>query len=276
MKPAYAFHVVGCLLLVGCYSNPLYKGYAAKPLGLDTRYPNLVRELTTAPAGQRALIDSACFSLSSLDPERTTRPDLQSKCLQQRNEAIAALVISSEDACLMHRRSMYGNEAVTNITFGTLTNLFSGAAAAITNEKYRPVYAALALFSNSERSLINETIYKQILVTSVDKKIVEMRESRMQAIAQEWKKPLAEYGMNEAIQDVVRLHATCSFMDGLHKALEEGTQDQTGQRILRLRASLQVLDAEYGRLQDKGTPAANGLRTRIENINKVLMKEEVK
>lgn len=262
MKKNILFLLSVTLSLAGCYSNPLYRGYSTEPLKVSGAYGALVKELTAKENG--SLVQLSCFSGT---PETS--------CTQQRNQAIAALIISSEDQCLAHRRSMYGNEATSNIILGTMTNLFAGAASVISNQKYRPVYAALALFSNSERSLANETVYKQMLVTSIDKKIIEIRETKMQRIHTSLSRPIGEYGMNEALGDVVRLHSSCSFMEGLQRALAEGTQDQTSQKILRLREALRANVIELAAITDKKSALAVGLESRIAAISAALAKDEV-
>jgi hypothetical protein len=51
----------------------------------------------------------------------------------------------------------------------------------------KSIFSALAMFSNSERSLVNEVVYKQILVPAVDSKIQQTRDTKARAIAQHLK-----------------------------------------------------------------------------------------
>jgi len=267
------FAILLSIVLAACESNPLYRGYSVKPLTLDDQYNNLVGQLIVREVTDNArnkikvgLVDDACF-----------RSDVkQQTCTSQRNQAISALIISSEHACLTHRRSIYGKDAAWNLTLGTMTNLFAGAASVVTLEKHRPIFAALALFSNSERSLVNETVYKQMLIHAVDKKIVEIRNARMQQMYSSFKQPIDSYGMNQALSDVIMFHSSCSFMDGLQKALEEGTQNPGPARLQRLRTALATMNLEYAVFDDKTQPGAVKLKERIEAISVVLMAEESK
>lgn len=255
-----------CMLLAGCESNPLYQGYSADALTLNHYEDNLVTKLVTAPkGGGEALITKPCFSRTA-----------DEACTIQRNQMVSALVIASEYECLEHRRSIYGRDAAWNITLGTMTNLFAGAASVVTYQKHRPIFAALALFSNSERSLVNETVYKQMLITAVDKKIMELREQKMVAIHASLKLPMSGYSASEALRDVVLFHSTCSFMTGLQKALEEGTQTSDEaraakareSRIARLNATLTTLDLEYKNKSDPDRSSPAGLKL-VERINAV-------
>ncbi|MFL9881115.1 hypothetical protein PQR63_22135 [Herbaspirillum rhizosphaerae] len=252
--------------LAGC--THMYQPYSAHPLSsleLTTTYETLKAKTNTL------ITEPKCYApLSSADI--TT---LGGICTQQRNFAISALVMTSAEECLRYRRGLYGNEAAWNITLGTATSLFAGGAAVAASAQGKSILGALALFSNSERSLINETIYKQMLVTAVDKKIVEMRDTKMLAIHTLMKSDVNTYPVYQAFSDVIDLHNTCSFVDGLQKALLEGTQGTSAQRIARLKQTLQSLQAERDASTTKDEDKA-GINTRITDVNKALAEEEKK
>ena len=258
------------LPLLGCSS--LYNGYSVRPLEMtaDSSYIKLTKELQIKTDEKPALIDASCFG-STIDTTKVL------DCTSQRNMAIAALVMASEDACMVHRRSMYGREAGWNIGLGTLTNLFAGAASVVSVERSKSILAALALFSNSERSLINETVYKQMLVTAVDKKIVEMRDEKMRGIYTSLKKDdIAAYSIHEALRDLIVLHNKCSFIDGLEKALQEGTQDTSTAKTARLRANLLLLRGERSLEKDAASAHAKGLDKRIGALNTALEADDLR
>lgn len=258
------------LPLLGC--NSLYKDYSVTPIQVtkDSPYGKLTQQLQKSAENKDGLIDPECFG-SGIPAAGVL------SCTSQRNMAIATLVIGSEEACLRHRRSMYGNEATWNIGLGTLTNLFAGAASVVSAEHTKSILAALALFSNSERSLVNETVYKQMLVTAVDKKIVEMRDERMRIIYTSLKKDdIAAYSIHEALRDLILLHNKCSFIDGLEKALHEGTQDTSTVKMARLRSNLLLLRSERSLVLDAKSTYATGLDERIKAVNAALQAEEVR
>ena len=244
-----ALRTLACSLvataLAGCSTLDawLYQGYGPPPLDKDTAapYAKLANALTN-PADGTPLIDKSCFGT----------PTNANSCRQQRDHAVAALMVGSDELCVHHRRSIYGREASWNIVTGTLTGLFAGGAAIVESERRKTILSALALFTNAERSLVNETVYKTMIVTAVDKKIVETRDSKQTAIATSLKLPIDQYGMHAALRDVVAYHQSCSFMNGLQKALDEGTQGTTAQRIIRLRAAAATVAAEMATI-----PATN-------------------
>lgn len=212
-----------------------YDGYAAKPINKDVldNYTNIKGMLVSTK-----LIPEDCFN-SPLGTLQLT------PCGAARNSGVSALVLASETLCVEHRKTIYGNEAAFNITAGTFTNLFAGASTVATAQTGKTILSALALLSNAERSLVNETIYKQMLVTSVDKKIVELRQGRAEAIYTKLESQDANaYSVNRALLDFYKFHEACSFMDGLRVALAEGTNESAAHKLERLRGNLVLVARE--------------------------------
>jgi hypothetical protein len=233
----------GCALL-----EKSYEGYSVADLTADPA-STYVKLVTALQAGTPPLLPRQCFQVPAADGDRVP-------CTQQRNSAVAALVLESEALCVVHRRSIYGKEATFNVIAGTFTNVFAGAAAVTPDATTKSLLAALALFSNSERSLVNETVYKQVMVSAVDKKISQLREAKAKELYAGFAKPIDQYGANLAIHDVIAFHYHCSFMEGLRLALEEGTQETPRQKAVRLRGTLQLIGVEMDTLPKTGlTPS---------------------
>jgi hypothetical protein len=178
-------------------------------------------------------------------------------CRAARAQTVAVLSMATETLCLEHRRSIYGRDATANIALGTLTNLFAGSAAVVTGGNAQAILGALALFSNSERSLVNETIYKTMIVTAVDDKIVESMKTQAAQIRTDLDQPIEKYGMAQAITAVVHLHASCSFMEGLRLALSEGTRTSTASKVLTLRQTLETVRGDVARQCAPAVPPAD-------------------
>lgn len=249
--------------LSGCAS--LYSGYSVAPLN-DTAVKSgsgLMAALTTSGVITDAEL-KACTGASPV-----------ASCATQRNQIVSLLVLSSEDLCMEHRRSIYGKEATFNITAGTFTNLFAGWAALAPGERGKSILAALALFSSSERSLVNETIYKSIVVQAVDKKILVIREEKARAIAGHFQDTMATYPMFSALRDVMDLHNSCSFMNGLVRALDEGTQETSRQKVARLNEDLKMLKVQIDASGAKdNNPVRDALVKRYEALSAEIIKLE--
>ncbi len=231
------------ITLAGCQTieDHAFGGYSIRPIDKHSMAPNsaIVAELkiarTMGDEKSKSIVSEACFVGGA---------DEADACRRERNEALSILMMASSNLCLKHRQSIYGREAATNFTFGTLTNFFAGAAAVVNSDSAKTLYAALALFSNSERSLVNESVYKQMVVTAVDKKIVESYESKILAIDEKMSRLYANYGIYQGLSDISDLHNSCSFMSGLRLALEEGTRGSNANRIAILRRNLMNIEKD--------------------------------
>lgn len=235
--------VVACFFVTGCglLKKEASSGYGVPSLAtadLD-RQSLIIKRLTGQDDAGNKLIDMACFHTPSADQ----KPDAAT-CTAQRNQALAALMLASDEICMAHRRSIYGNDAAFNITLGSLTSLFAGASTIATGESAKTIYSALALFFNSERSLVNEVVYKQMLASAIDQKISETMDTKRDTLNRSLKKDITDYSAHQAITDMVDLHNSCSFMEGLRKALAEGTDSHKGQKISLLRQALADIQLE--------------------------------
>jgi hypothetical protein len=243
--------LIAAAALGGCAAveSQLYSGYAARPLSEDgvlEPYAKLVGVIKKSDTNALGWVEAKCFNSPVNESDKPG-------CTVARNQTIAVLAIASGDLCVRHRQSIYGREASVNVALGTLTNLFAGGAAVARSEAAKSLYAALALFSNSERSLVNETVYKTMIVTAVDQKIVELMDTRGQALDQSQSKSIDEFGMQQALLQVIALHNSCSFMNGLRLALAEGTRGSNAKKLLALRQNLASIGNEMA--QACGAPA---------------------
>lgn len=256
IRPALVI-AMSCFLLTGCGTarKHLSEGYGVPDLAsADLNLQDtLVQKLTTkGEKGEPALVDKGCFGTPAApDQNRGT-------CTAQRNQAIATLMLASDQICMTHRRSIYGNDAIANTALGTLTNLFAGAATIATGENPKTIYAALALFFNSERSLVNETVYKQMLATAIDQKIEDTRKTKRDALKLSLVKDISDYPMQSALTDMIDLHNSCSFMEGLRLALQDGTRTPTKrERVLALKQTLASIANEMTAACKGQAPAAD-------------------
>lgn len=211
-------------LLVGCNSW-LYRDYGVGAIKIDVNSDvialrNAITKHLDENHKEQGFVQEECFNspISGV-------ADTETKCMQQRNASVALLLNASDDLCQEHLKTIFGNEAKVNIITGSLATFFAGAATVANVATAKTTLSALSGFSSAERSLINETVYKDMLVTAVTKKIREARAAKATAIVPgSFKKTMDDYPMVLAIHDVIDYHYSCSFMYGLEKALEEGSQ----------------------------------------------------
>jgi hypothetical protein len=224
MRGIYLFvGLTGVLLLGGCATGFWAKDYGVKALSIDSTgaATTLRGAIEKNPATGIGIVDSDCFNAPVPAGKALS-------CQQQRNSAMATMLIASDDLCQEHLKSIYGNDAFYNILTGSVATLFSGAASIAGGASAKSALAAISTFANAERSLLNETIYKSMLVTATSKKIRETRDVKAAALLPgNFGKSIDDYPVILAMRGVVDYHYSCSFMLGLEKALEEGSQGNT-------------------------------------------------
>ncbi len=215
-----AFVVMAVMLwLAGCRWQRMYADYTAASLDYGDlsqgAYSKLIRGLSgEQDASGSLVVPQACWEGGT---------DASNACQAARNRIIVDWVSASDALCAEHVKTIFGNEASFNIAAGTLTNVLAGAATVVGGAVAKSALSAGAFLANSERSLVNETVYKSVLVPAVVKKIRMLREDSRKQIVSRLKDGVPDYSIHEAILDVVAYHQSCSFMHGLQKALEEGT-----------------------------------------------------
>jgi len=230
-------NLVACLLAAMLFTGCAlvenignYDGYAVKPLE-GTQMDNLRNALTQSTKNNpQPLVALECFK---------TQPPKSVDCTGQRNQAISFLMAESNNLCVEHIKSIYGNEAAFNIATGSLAVLTAGWASISSGGQVKTL-SALSAFASAERSLVNETIYKSMLTSAIGTKIEEARATKGKALLLHKQEPYKNYRIEDALYDVIDYHESCSFYSGLQKALKEGTQvtQETRQRQLKTEADL--------------------------------------
>jgi chromosome segregation ATPase len=240
----YVLMILAALLLSSCWGidRLLYGDYSIKRLEYDKQYRDLLEEITIEIKPEQGFVNKKCWDGSPLNDGE------KAHCAYQRNLLIGDLIAISDGMCEKHMKTILGNDATMNIITGTLTNAFSGGATVVTGAGVKTILSALAFFSNSERSLINETVYKSVVVPAVIKKINELRLNERNTIIKKYEDKrnadYKDYPVTFALADIIKYHQSCSFMLGLQKALEEGTQTAVGQDKPSLEQKLKSLAHE--------------------------------
>lgn len=282
----YIFPVrVAVLLLVvpvltGCAGmhDTLYRGYSVDPLLPES--PSEIASLTQITMFKKALTKEGVVSENCVSDLGCT--------LSEKSAVVVGLMAASDRQCNEHVKSIFGNDAAYNLGFGTATNLFAGAATVAGSIGAKTLFSSIALFSNAERSLVNEVVYKTMLGTAITTKIKESRLATKQHIWARLEDSSAEYPLDIAIHDVVDYHYQCSFMNGLELALKEGTQKTSTQnRIDSLNKSLVLLkmhlDNRHAELKKdqnadhiiQTDPFYSSIKNQIDAIGKELVKLEL-
>lgn len=222
--------VTGC----GAIKDALYEDYAAAELT-----SNLGTSGSPKSPYQKVVTSINSWNSSYIDLDCMKGVKVTAaECRSTRDYVGAVLVSASNEICVTHIKRTYGNEATYNIAFGTLTNIFAGGAAVIGAEATKSALGALAAFSNAERSLINESVYKTMLIHAITEKITQSRSAKLASIDSQLLTD--NYSIPRLILDVLDYHDSCSFAHGLQLALKEGVGDTIDRKISDARDAMRV------------------------------------
>ncbi|HZW26708.1 MAG TPA: hypothetical protein VFF26_14615 [Gallionella sp.] len=252
--------LLAAMLFTGCAlveNIGNYDGYAVKPLK-GTQMDNLREALTIkskSPDSPEPLVSQECFK---------TAPANTVDCTSQRNQTISFLMAESNNLCVEHIKSIYGNEAAFNIATGSLAVLTAGWAS-ISSGGQTKTLSALSAFASAERSLVNETIYKSMLTSAIGTKIEEARATKGKALLLHKKEPYDNYRIEDALYDIIDYHESCSFYSGLQKALKEGTQVTPEAKRAQLEIQRQTLEQQILAYNAKINPTLKGVPAKSED-----------
>jgi len=257
IKITYYLIIALLPLLTSCGSTSkflgLYDGYGVEELSksyienknnlLLNALSEQMKEVTVNNTTTQApFLPKYCINYSTLSTNENA------ECSALRTIIVGDLMAMSNQICEEHKRSIWGNEASFNMVTSTLTNIFSGAATVVTGGTGQAALAALALFSNAERSLGNETVYKNMLIHAIVQKITDKRteltNTLRSKITTNARSDYYSYPINIALLDVTDYHNSCSFMSGLELAIKEGTNDKKPQQIAKLENQIALLSTQ--------------------------------
>ncbi|MBF0186234.1 MAG: hypothetical protein HQM06_17840, partial [Magnetococcales bacterium] len=265
----YAFRsALTCILLTGMLSGCegirkanlemkeyLYGDYSPRKIEEANYDPNkLIRDALKKDLKTNGSSNDYCFK----PPAQSEQKDWAYTCKPHRKTIAYIMLQASNDLCEAHLRTIYGNDAAYNLFFGSLTNILAGSATIVGGAQTKSILAGLAALSSAERSLINETVYRSIVVPNVVKKINQTRKQEVSnLIAGLDSKTIELEPMDKTISDIVEIHSHCSFMHGLQLAFEEGAQDGAALKLAKLEQQrtllLAQLDARESFVRSKGT-----------------------
>lgn len=149
------------------------------------------------------------IDLSKIKPSDYEGNDNKAK----RETLISDMIALSDKKCSWYKATVMANANVWNISAGTATILFAGAASVIPHAKTAADFSAAAAATAGIRSLANQEIYADALVTTILRAIDVKREKKFAVISTGL---LADsYSVATAVRDVQTYHDSCSLVAGL-------------------------------------------------------------
>lgn len=131
----------------------------------------------------------------------------------KREILISDMIALSDKKCSWYKATVMANANIWNIGTGTAAILFAGAASVISHANTAADLAAAAAATSGIRSLANQEIYSDALVTTILRAIDVKREKKLAIISIGLRSD--NYSVAAAVRDVQTYHDACSLVAGL-------------------------------------------------------------
>lgn len=136
----------------------------------------------------------------------------------RRNDLQDRIIAASNQRCGAYLRVLVSSKSQTQMGWGGLATLLSGAATVTTPAAAAKVLSAGSTISNSYLSLYNEAYFNSLSINVISAGIAKHREGLLQYMGGERSKEMNEYPVNRAIADALSYHAACNIVTGLEAA----------------------------------------------------------
>lgn len=154
--------------------------------------------------------------LKSFGPAEWNDPVSRSAYL--RNELQDRIIAASNQRCGYYLREIVSAKSQSQMGWGTLSLLLSGAASVTTPIKSAQTLAAGGAAATGINSLYSEAYFNNLAVTVIASGITKQREGVLDQIKKLRKDNLLNYPINKAIADAITYHASCNILTGLETA----------------------------------------------------------
>lgn len=136
----------------------------------------------------------------------------------RRNELQDRLISVSNQRCATYLRVMTSSKAQSQMGWGGLATLLSGAASVTTPASAARILSAGSTVSNGLLSKYNEAYFNNLTVQVISTGITKQREVALVNIQKQRDASLVAYPVNRAIADALNYHAMCNVVAGLEMA----------------------------------------------------------
>lgn len=153
------------------------------------------------------------------DIPSVAKEDLKTDGLKyRRNELQDRIIAASNQKCGMYLRVLTSSKAQTQLGWGGLAVLLSGAAAVVTPVNSAKALAAGSTVSNGILAQYNEAYFNNLAINVISAGITSQRQGILLQINEKRDHDLVKYSVNRAIADAVQYHAVCNIISGLETA----------------------------------------------------------
>lgn len=158
------------------------------------------------------------YGLDAATTVAAAAPADEAKYKYLRNDMQDRILAASNQRCGYYLREIVSAKSQTQMGWGSLALLLSGAAAVTTPASAAQILSAGAAVSTGVNSLYNEAYFNNLAVNVISSGITKHREGILVQITKLRQLSLADYPVNRAVADAIRYHSACNIISGLETA----------------------------------------------------------
>lgn len=143
-----------------------------------------------------------------------------------RNRLAAALLLHSDNVCVLEKGRIVGREAAINFGLATATSALSGASAIVGGELAKSILAGGANIANATRGHANESFYRNQVTQAITASMDGERARLMKLLATRRSDSIFDFTPDEMIRLVNEYHQACSFEKGLQLLVRAAVNQQ--------------------------------------------------
>lgn len=136
----------------------------------------------------------------------------------RRNELQSRLIMASNQRCGLYLREITAAKAQTNMAWGGLSLLLTGASTVVTHVPTVKALAAGAGAATATNALYDQSYFNNLAVGVISAGIIKQREGILIQISNKSTKGLVEYPVSRAVADALQYHSACNVISGLETA----------------------------------------------------------
>ncbi|WP_426105454.1 hypothetical protein [Massilia sp. TSP1-1-2] len=136
----------------------------------------------------------------------------------RRNELQSKLIMASNQRCGLYLREITAAKAQTNMAWGGLSLLLTGAATVVTHVPTVKALAAGAGAATATNALYDQSYFNNLAVGVISAGIAKQREGILIQMGNKSKMSLVEYPVHRAVADALQYHSACNVISGLETA----------------------------------------------------------
>ncbi len=140
------------------------------------------------------------------------------KLKYRRNDLQDTIIAASNQRCGAYLRVLVSSKSQTQMGWGSLTTLLTGAATVTTPISAARLLTAGSTVTSGVMGVYNEAYFNNLTVNIISAGIAKHREGLLQYMGGERSKDMTAYPVNRAIADALSYHAACNIVSGLEAA----------------------------------------------------------